>query len=134
MPLPGYGQRGTAVQRLIASCLIGYVAGLVGSGSTAQAHHSFSMFDYGTPIDLEGTVQEFRYTNPHTFIIPRTKGATWTLEGNSPSTLERDGWNRMTLRPGDQIRLTVSPLRSGGAGGMWSPNSVHFRDGKSAGR
>jgi hypothetical protein len=114
--------------------LIGCVAVLVGSNSTALAHHSFSMFDYGAPTDLEGTVQEFRYTNPHTFIILRAKGATWTLEGNSPSTLERDGWNRTTLKPGDQIRLTVSPLRSGGAGGMWSPGSVHFRDGKTAGR
>jgi Family of unknown function (DUF6152) len=122
------------VQSLAASCLIGCAAVLVGPGSTAQAHRSFSPFDYGAPTDVEGTVQEFRYTNPHTFIILRAKGATWTLEGNSPSTLERDGWNRTTLKPGDQIRLIVSPLRTGGAGGIWSPGSVHFRDGKTAGR
>ncbi|HEY6258270.1 MAG TPA: DUF6152 family protein [Xanthobacteraceae bacterium] len=112
---------------------------LVVSGSSALAHHSFSMFDFGAPTNLEGTVQEFRYTSPHTFIILKVRGkdgnvATWTLEGNPPTALERDGWTRATLKPGDQIRLTVSPARSGTTGGMWSPGAVHFRDGKTAGR
>ncbi len=133
---------GGSVRKLIVSCLLccGASGALLAAGSKALAHHSFSMFDYAAPTDLEGTVAEFRYTNPHSFIILRVRGteghgaATWTLEGSSPSTLERDGWNRATLKPGDQIRLTVSPLRSGGAGGMWSPSSVRFRDGKTAGR
>ena len=88
---------GGSVRKLIVSCLLGCVAiVLFAAGGKALAHHSFSMFDYGASTDLEGTVQEFRYTNPHSFIILRVKGtdghapATWTLEGSSPSTLERD--------------------------------------------
>jgi hypothetical protein len=113
---------------------------LLMSAEAPLAHHSFSMFDYGLPTELDGTVQEFRYINPHCFIILKAKGAdghvaTWTLEGMPPSSLERDGWTRTTLRPGDQIKVTISPLRSGANGGMWTPESVHFRDGRTvAGR
>jgi hypothetical protein len=93
------------------------------------------MFEFAAPTELDGTVQEFRYTNPHSFIVLKVKGtdgrvATWTLEGMAPASLERDGWNRNTLKPGDQIRLTVSPRRSGGTGGMWSPQALRFRDGR----
>jgi hypothetical protein len=105
------------------------------TGGQALAHHSFSMFDFGMPTELEGTVLEFKFINPHSYIVLKAKGqdgkaTTWTLEGMPPSFLERDGWGAKTLRPGDQIRLTVSPLRSGAAGGTWSPEWVHFHDGK----
>jgi hypothetical protein len=100
---------------------------------SATAHHSFSMFDFDRPTELEGTVQEFRYTNPHTMLLLRVKGkdgATWNLEGMGPSSLERDGWTSRTLRPGDHIRVTTWPLRSGGTGGVWYPQWIHFRDGR----
>jgi Family of unknown function (DUF6152) len=108
---------------------------LMMTGRSASAHHSFSMFDFGSPTDIEGTVQEFRYTNPHCFIILKVKGAdghvgTWTLEGMSPSNLQLDGWNAKSLKSGDQIKLTIYPLRSGGTSGMWNPQSARFRDGK----
>src|SRR3984893_5275649 len=94
------------------------------TGGAALAHHSFSAFDLGTPTEVEGTVQEFKFINPHSYIVLKAKGAdgratTWTLEGMPPSFLERDGWTAKTLKPGDQIRLTVSPLHSGAGGGMW---------------
>jgi Family of unknown function (DUF6152) len=121
------------VQKLLAVCLMGGT--LVMTGQPARAHHSFSMFDFGSPTDIEGTVQEFRYTNPHCFIILKVKGtdgrlATWMLEGMSPSNLQLDGWTNKSLKPGDQIKLMIYPLRSGGTSGMWNPQSAHFRDGK----
>jgi hypothetical protein len=125
------------VRRLLAGCLLGcLVGGAAGMPDrSALAHHSFSSFDLGAPTELDGTAQEFRYTNPHCFIVLKVKGTdgrivTWTLEGMPPSFLERDGWSRNTLKPGDQIRLTILPLRSGGAGGMWNPQGLRFRDGK----
>ena len=39
------------------------------AGGGALAHHSFAMFDSENPIELIGTVKEFKYTNPHTFIL-----------------------------------------------------------------
>jgi Family of unknown function (DUF6152) len=105
------------------------------AGGAATAHHSFSAFDFGTPTELEGTVLEFKYINPHCYIVLKVKGtdgraATWTLEGGPPSFLERDGWTAKTLKPGDQIKATISPLRSGAGGGMWTPQGIRFRDGK----
>jgi len=105
-------------------------------GAPANAHHSVALFDYELPTDLEGTVIEFKYTNPHSTLPLRVRGqdghsTIWNLEGMSPTILERVGWSNKTLKPGDQIKVTVWPLRSGAAGGNWSPQWIKFLDGKS---
>jgi hypothetical protein len=116
--------------------LAAYLAGsvLVLTANPAPAHHSFSMFDFDRPTELDGTVQEFRYVNPHTMLLLKVKGAdghtvTWSLEGMGPTALEARGWNRRTLKPGDQIRVTIWPLAAGGTGGVWYPEWLHFEDG-----
>jgi hypothetical protein len=101
----------------------------------ATAHHSFAMFDQENPIDLEGTVQEFKYTSPHTFILLVVKdkeggNTVWNLEGGAPSNLARDGWSSKTLKPGDEIRLMVEPLRSGAPGGAWNASKIKFKSGE----
>jgi uncharacterized protein DUF6152 len=112
------------------------VAGaLVVAGSHAGAHHSYAMFDSDNQIELEGVVQEFKFTNPHTFIFVAVKEedgsiVTWSLEGLSPSGLVRRGWNGQTLKPGDEIKMKVAPLRSGAPGGAWHPGEISFRDGR----
>jgi hypothetical protein len=105
------------------------------TGDSALAHHSFSMFEYGSSTEIEGTVQEFKFINPHAYIIMKVKGKdgrleTWTLEGQPTAMLEREGWNSKTLKPGDQIKATIAPLRSGATGGSWTPQELHFRNGK----
>src|SRR6516162_11452074 len=85
---------------------------LVGSSSAALAHHSFAMFDQENPIELDGTVQEFKYTNPHSYLLVEVKGedgspVVWNLEGSAPSILSRDGWSSRSLRPGDRVVLTI---------------------------
>jgi hypothetical protein len=104
-------------------------------GGAAIAHHSFAMFDQENPIELAGSVQEFKFTSPHTFIIIETKqqdGSTllWSLEGGAPSALVRDGWSSKTLKPGDELQLTIEPLRSGAPGGSWSVGKTKFKDGR----
>jgi hypothetical protein len=123
---------------LVSACLRGgtLLISLL-AGDAALAHHSFSMFEYGSSVELEGTVQEFRYVNPHAFIILKVKGKdgrieTWTLEGQPTAMLEREGWTRATLKPGDQLKMTIAPLRSGATGGQWTPQELRFRDGKAA--
>lgn len=120
------------MRRFRATILI--AASLAASGP-AQAHHSFAMFDQAHEIDLEGAVREFRYVAPHTFIVLTVKqedGTTesWTLEGVSPSALAREGWSRTSLKPGDEIKLRIAPLRSGAPGGAWVTQKIKFRDGK----
>src|SRR5579863_7536719 len=110
---------------LLSLCVIGW---LITSLDAAQAHHSPSEFDIVGPIDIAGTVQEFRYTSPHSYILMKVKGAdgriaTWWLEGVAGETLGRDGWTSKSLKPGDEIRATISPLLNGGAGGAWLPGA-----------
>lgn len=109
-------------------------AALMAMGGFALAHHSFAMFDQEHPIELSGTVKEWKYTAPHAFIILEVKdqdGASqvWSLEGGAPSGLIRDGWTSKTLKPGDELILTVQPLRSGAPGGAWNVNHVKFKSG-----
>ena len=108
---------------------------LTAADGAAPAHHSFAMFDQENPIELSGTVKEFQYTSPHSFILLVVKGddggtTVWNLEGSAPSNLVRDGWSRQTLKPGDEISLTIEPLRSGAPGGSWNVKKVKFRDGR----
>jgi len=108
---------------------------LTATSGAVLAHHSFAMFDQEHPVELEGTVQDFKFTSPHTFILLQVKerdGSTtvWNLEGASPTALSRDGWTSKTLKSGDEIKLTVEPLRSGAPGGAWTVNKVKFKDGQ----
>jgi len=108
---------------------------VVVTGGLALAHHSFAMFDQDNQVELAGEVQEFKFTSPHTFIILRVKGTdgnvtTWSLEGQSPSALVRDGWSSKAINPGDEIVLTIAPLRSGAPGGAWTTNRIKFRNGR----
>ena len=107
----------------------------VATGGAALAHHSFAMFDQENPVELEGVVQEFKFTSPHTFIILQVRqpdGSTqlWSLEGAAPSALVRDGWSSKTLKPGDELKLMIEPLRSGAPGGSWSVSKTKLKDGQ----
>ena len=110
-------------------------ASLATVGGAAMAHHSFAMFASESPIEIAGTVVEFKYTSPHSFILVEVKGkdgtsAIWNLEGPSPSILARDGMSAKTLKPGDELVLTIDPLRSGAPGGAWALLKTKFKDGK----
>ena len=118
--------------RLTALWMSGAFAATSGAG---MAHHSFAMFDQENQIDLEGVVQEYRFTTPHTSIFLEVKGQdgstmVWNLEGLSPSALVRDGWSNKSLKPGDELKLKIAPLRSGAPGGGWTTQQTKFRDGR----
>jgi hypothetical protein len=105
------------------------------SAGPTLGHHSFAMFDRNNQIDLEGVVQEFRFVNPHSFIYLAVKQddgstVTWSLEGQSPSMLAREGWTSKTLKPGDELRMRIAPLRSGAPGGAWAADQTSFLDGR----
>jgi len=108
-------------------------AAAVGLAGSAYAHHSFAMFDQEHPIELSGTVKEFKFTSPHTFILLEVKSGNesevWNLEGAAPGGLQRDGWSAKTLPPGTQLKMTVDPLRSGAPGGSWSVQKTKLMDG-----
>jgi Family of unknown function (DUF6152) len=107
----------------------------VATSGAVLAHHSFAMFDQENPVELEGVVQEFKFTSPHSYILLEVKGeegntAVWNLEGPAPSLLARDGWSSQTLKPKDEVIITIDPLRSGAPGGSWQSRKIKFRNGQ----
>ena len=92
--------------------LIGLIAGgglLLSAAAPVLAHHSFAAeFDATQPVKLEGTVKEFRWVNPHSWLIvdvPKPDGSMeeWSVEGGAPSALLRRGWTKNTLPPGTKV-------------------------------
>jgi hypothetical protein len=64
----------------------------------AQAHHSASAYDRTQNLTVAGTVKEFRWANPRTWLyvlVPDGKGSSdlWSFEGGSVSVLSRNGSN-----------------------------------------
>jgi uncharacterized protein DUF6152 len=99
----------------------------------ALAHHSFAMFDRSKETTLVGTVEEFQWTNPHSWIeldVTNENGTVdkWSIELNSPNNLARQGWHSNSVKPGDKISVIVWPLRSGDKGGLFM--SLTFPDGR----
>jgi Family of unknown function (DUF6152) len=94
---------------------------LLAAGS-ALAHHSFAMFDQSKEVTVQGTVKEFRWTNPHVFIQLMVKNDSggedeWSIEMTSPEHLVRVGWKPVTVKPGDKITLVIHPMRDGSVKG-----------------
>ena len=103
------------------------------AAAPALAHHSFAMFDFQASKTVTGTVEQFDWTNPHTFIwleVPNASGVTerYGFEGMSPNYLGRRGWSKSTLKPGDKVTVTFHPLKDGSKGGTYQ--KVILSDGK----
>ena len=84
---------------------------------TAAAHHSPAVFDRTKEVKLVGSVKEFRWSNPHSFIeldVRNEKGGTdtWAVEMNPPNYLVKAGWTSKTVKPGDMVTIMVNPLRT----------------------
>jgi hypothetical protein len=100
---------------------------------SALAHHSFAMFDRSKEMTIVGTVEDFQWTNPHSWIeldVPNESGGVdkWSIELNSPNNLARQGWHSNSVKPGDKISVIIWPLRSGEKGGLFM--SLTFPDGR----
>lgn len=105
--------------------------------AAATAHHSSAMFDAERVIEVEATVAEFQWTNPHIWIEVMVINADgveeqWSIEGRGPNSLFREGWRPTTFKPGETIAIRFNPMRDGShAGGFIG---AKFADGSTIGR
>ena len=80
------------------------------------------MFDQSKTVVLSGTVRQFQWTNPHCYIQLLVddggRQTEWNMEMGAPVYLYNRGWRPSTLKAGDKIKVTASPLRSGASGGL----------------
>jgi hypothetical protein len=105
-------------------------------GATASAHHGNSAYDESTLITLKGIVTEFDWSNPHAqiyFDVKDEKGrvAHWGCETLSPGRLIRAGWNKDSVRAGDQITITLVAAKNGAPVGFLQ--RLVFADGRQLG-
>jgi len=105
---------------LLASTL---AIALLVAGS-ASAHHSMAGFDRAKTVTLVGTVKQFKWANPHSWIeleVPNDKGGvdTWNIEMTAPFVLVRAGWKSSSLKPGDKVTVVGNPQKTGEPGALF---------------
>jgi hypothetical protein len=119
--------------RKLGTLVVGALSLLLATGAVV-AHHSTAMFDMQHTVTISGTVTQFDWTNPHTFIFMEVMNTatgtseSWSVEGMSPNYLSRNGWSRHTLKPGDKIGMEIHLLKDGRKGGFCA--TVTLPDGK----
>jgi len=89
----------------------------------AVAHHSNSAFYVTKIITIKGVVKEFRWSNPHVWVIVEVddgKGnkVEWKAEGRPPGILARAGWSPKVLQPGETVTIDLSPAKDDTASGL----------------
>jgi hypothetical protein len=85
----------------------------------ASAHHGTGIsYDNSKRVTVSGVVTRFAFTNPHSqvyFDVKDEQGnvVAWAAELNAPGVLQKGGWTRRTIKPGDQITVTLNPSLAG---------------------
>ena len=91
---------------ILIACL-----GLSCSVVRVVAHHSFAVdYDAKKPVAVKGVVTKVEWTNPHIHIyvdVTDEKGlvTNWNFEMTSPNYMERNGWSRKAVNPGDKVAI-----------------------------
>ena len=90
----------------------------------ASAHHNAAGMDRTKTVTVEGTVKQFKWANPHSWVeieVPDKKGGVeiWNAEMTSPAILVKAGWKKTTLAAGDKVKLVVNPMLNGDPGGLF---------------
>jgi len=106
---------------------------IVSGGTAALAHHSTAAYDLDHDQVIEGVVEEYHWTNPHSWmkVLAQDKsGAStaWSIEFGSPSISIRTGWTPTTLKPGDHATFVFKPRKDGEMSGVLAV--IIFPDGK----
>jgi hypothetical protein len=83
-----------------------------------DAHHGAAAYDLTAPVALAATITRFEWRNPHA-LIDFTAGddgsaaAQWTAETAGLIILNRAGWTRNSLEPGDRVTIVGFRARNG---------------------
>ncbi len=86
-------------------------------GGTLWAHHSVAGYDTQKVITVHGVIKEFNWRNPHVYIVWDVKDESgkvveWAGELSSPTTMIQMGMNRNSLKPGDEVLISLHPSRT----------------------
>jgi hypothetical protein len=91
-------------------------AALAAWPGAAVAHHGIVNFDLNREISVSGTVTDFVFVNPHSWVyfdVTSEDGrvAAWKCELRGATVLRRSGWTPELFRPGTRVSITGAPDR-----------------------
>ena len=100
------------------------------------AHHSSAGFSQDVK-EISGTVKEFQFRNPHSWIQVNVQDANgkiteWSVEWGSPNQLGRDGIRPSTFSPGMNVTIKIRPMMNGSPVGGFV--GAKMPDGKTLGK
>ncbi len=91
---------------------------LLMTGSLFAHHGTGISYDLDAPlVTLKGTITEFAWRNPHVSIfidVKDEKGnvVNWGIEHSNVNSLAKEGYNRNTLKPGQEVTIVIHPSRA----------------------
>jgi hypothetical protein len=100
------------------------LCGFLMVGAGLEAHHAVAgVYDLNKEVVLEGRLKKLNFTNPHASIeltVPNKDGTftDWKLTTASITTLTREGINKTSMKPGEILKVTILPARSGNPAGF----------------
>jgi Family of unknown function (DUF6152) len=75
-------------------------------------HHSLAGFyDTTREISVQGVITEFRFVNPHPFLIIDVEHQPWKLEMDNLSELVDVGMTKETFKSGDRVVVSGNRAR-----------------------
>jgi hypothetical protein len=84
----------------------------------AFAHHGAAAYDVDKRLTLRGTVTQWIWSNPHCLLqldVTDESGQVmhWIMESENPLTMANLGWSKEAIKVGDQVTVTVMPVKNG---------------------
>ena len=82
------------------------------------AHHGNAALDTTKKVTMKAVVTDWRWQNPHSilkFDVKDDSGnvVNWSAEINNPADMVERGWTARSIKIGDQITITVNPVKNG---------------------
>jgi len=97
--------------------VLAFIAALA-IAAPALAHHGGAAFDQTKQQTLQGTVTQLDFVNPHVVVWFDVKNADgtstkWSGWLTAPNKLQRAGWTKNTLKPGDTLTVVGNQQKNG---------------------
>jgi hypothetical protein len=94
-------------------------AGLLLAAAPIRAHHAFSAeFDIDKPVNLQGTITQMEWINPHAWLhidVAQPDGtlSSWMIELGPPNSLIKRGWTRESVAVGTEVLVEGHQAKDG---------------------
>jgi Family of unknown function (DUF6152) len=111
------------VKRKLARAVPVLAFGLIAMAGTVFAHHGTTGYDSTTVVTVTGKVTKYVWSNPHIIVFmdardDNGKVEHWVIELAAPLMMQRFGWTKTAMKPGDQLVAKVHPAKNGAPVGI----------------